>query len=127
MVLGFISAGLSLAGGIEANRRSKKQAKNARLAGKINAEETRKEGRSVAGGILAAASSSGLSTASATNEALILESLSNAEFDAQMQVFQGNQRGSDLRAQGKAALREGITSAANTLQGQFQSAAKAGQ
>ena len=107
--MGLISGFLSLAGGIEANRRSKKEAANARKAGRINAKQTREQGESVVGGIFSAVSSSGLSTASATSEALILESLSNAEFDAQMQVFQGKQKGAGLRQQGIKALRKGIS------------------
>lgn len=111
---GIASGALSIYGGIEANRRSKKEARNAKVAGQINAAQTRREGNSVAESIVATTVASGLGVG-VTTEDLILESMANAEFDAQMQIYGSLEKASSIRAAGKAALMRGLSDGLQTI------------
>lgn len=108
-------AGVQLIGGIEANRTSKKEARNARIAGQINASEVRREAEDVYGSIVANTAASGFGVGGATTEALIFESAGNAEFDAQMQIWQGVQKGAQIRNAGRSAVLNAIGGAAGNV------------
>ena len=105
----------SLAGGIGANKAAKAEAAMAKMQGQMRARQIRRAAAREVGSARAAAAASGVSVASGSVLEAEREIERYSEQDALSAILTGDARASAVRAEGRAAMTQGLVSAGESL------------